>query len=389
MTFKDEKELREYLVEEGYSKRKQEIYISAFLKRVNIYPYLSKDIPSGRLYQILLGLKQGVDISYYEDYKDFRQGEMELIREGLLQGIDVSLYAKPEYSVAQMKVIKAGIERGLDVSTYADSRLSSSQMWQFYYRMISSYDKKMIKCSNPNFGRFNLEQFAFQRVDFEGIISDCNIISPYKNALVIKNLLWQGEYVCDHIWINQMAKTEKINAEKGGFNFGDYITFSAEVEPYLHNKDNLIHYGLCKMRDIKIINPTDYYKNYELNHRLKVRISEIQYYDKEMRNAYAAESKFRSQYEIGDDVEEIVFEFIGYKRDNLMFLVYCEDRLLKVKGRYNPYSGKTRLQMDYYFSEINEKMRFRKQKLQNTFFQAKYLKMFPMMTQPKDEEETM
>ena len=49
----------------------------------------------------------------------FEQNQLEQILIGLKQDLDVSIYAKPEYNLRQMELIRLGLKQGLDVSIYA------------------------------------------------------------------------------------------------------------------------------------------------------------------------------------------------------------------------------------------------------------------------------
>lgn len=377
MVFNNRKELEKVLAEMEFSKKKSEIYLQAYDKGVNIYPYLKKDIKTGRLRQILIGLSQGVDVSFYDEYEIFHQDQMKVIREGLLLGLDVSWYAKPEYNAHQMTVIKAGLEKGLNVSTYADYRLSDSQMWQFFNRMRRDDVSKVSKSRQHNFGRFNLSDFEFQTVDFEGIVQECKIISPYKYAILVKQLFWQGEYVCDHVWINSTTQRDRKITDSKGFDFGDTISFSAEIEPYYHSRDKQKHYGLCRMSNVVVIENARLYHNYRVGHKLYVRIADVYFYDKEKKETNNAEVEFRKLYDIDESIEELSFEFIGYKKDELIFQISYEETLIKTKGIYNPYNGKGMLKVGstYYFFSLGDLKSKKNRKLENTFFQAKYLGM--------------
>lgn len=72
----------------------------------------------------------------------------------------------------------------------------------------------------------------------------------YKTVLLIdlKNIF--GDYVCDHVWIREGKKFNKLNLNKG-----DKVQFTAVVKKYQHfKKDNKnIDYRLIHLYDIKKI----------------------------------------------------------------------------------------------------------------------------------------
>ncbi|MDO5521006.1 MAG: hypothetical protein Q4G58_11000 [bacterium] len=383
MVFNSQKDLNLYFEKNGFSKKRCEIYLNAYKAGINIYPYLNTEIRTGRLREILVGLKQGVDVSIYNDYTAFRQGQMKQIRFGLLHGLDVSIYAKPEFDDMQMETIRLGMESGLDVSIYADPRIKSPQMIQFYYRMLSQQDREVVTMKNPNASRFNLEEFKFQRVDFEGVITECKISSPYKFGLLIKNLFWQDNYICDHIWIGEAkADAWKFKMETK-FDFGDMISFSAEIEPYLHNKDGKIHYGLRDLKNVQIINKEEYVNNYPLNHILRFYLRNLKQYHPDTQEICEGYEAFKCAYKVeSDKLMELMF--IGYRRDALLFEIRIDgEKLSQVHAEYNPYRGKGKILINDFFFELTDLKSRKERKLMNTFFQAKYLHMFPMI---RDEE---
>ena len=66
-----------------------------------------------------LGLVEEVDIEKYADPK-FSSEQMNQILEGLLSEVDVDLYLDESYSSLQMRRLRLEMEKGLDVSAYAE-----------------------------------------------------------------------------------------------------------------------------------------------------------------------------------------------------------------------------------------------------------------------------
>ena len=106
-------------------------------KASNIYDEQEFDAYQRR--EIRLGLKSGLDVSWYADPK-FDSQQMEEIRQGLESGIDVSQYADPEFDYVQMRKIREGLELGVDVSQYADPKFGPHQMEEIRLGLESGID---------------------------------------------------------------------------------------------------------------------------------------------------------------------------------------------------------------------------------------------------------
>ena len=74
-----------------------------------------------------LGLVEEVDIEKYADPK-FSSEQMNQILEGLLSEVDVDLYLDESYTSLQMRRLRLGMEKGLDVSAYADPKINAFEM---------------------------------------------------------------------------------------------------------------------------------------------------------------------------------------------------------------------------------------------------------------------
>lgn len=102
------------------------------------YTYKGKVYTYKQIGLIQKGLKEGLDISWYEDPR-FIPECMLLIMEGLREGLQVSLYAKQSFSVSQMEIILKGLKRGLDVTIYANPDFSIKQMNYLYDKLIKHH----------------------------------------------------------------------------------------------------------------------------------------------------------------------------------------------------------------------------------------------------------
>ena len=91
-----------------------------------------------QLQEILLGLKEGLDISFYEN-PEFDSNQMFEILRGLNSKIDVSLYARPEFNSEQMAEIRLGLEIGLNVKDYAKPDIDARQMRMTRLRLWKRY----------------------------------------------------------------------------------------------------------------------------------------------------------------------------------------------------------------------------------------------------------
>ena len=381
MTFKNKDELIEYLEKEGYNPKQIEIFSYIFRYEKNIYPYINKEIGILQLEQILAGLKYYLDISYYDDYKKFTSKQMDVIRKGLMKRLDVSIYAKPEYTPSQMLIILQGLIDGIDVSLYADYRMSVETMEAFYKRLLcvrDNVDTETPQKYGHNNGRFNLELFKFQRVDFEGRICSCHMNEQNDFSLLVKPLYWQGEYVCDHMWIS-LEPPNKRKIRK--FNFGDYVSFSAEVEPYLHKQDNMIHYGLNRIRDIRVLYPGDneIISIYGVGSEIHINVYDIHIYNKKTGEQLPEWKTFAEAYHIPEDVKKITFKLVGLIGDNLLFEIHGLNK--KCFSIYAPFNK------NIYFSIGKSRYSYKfppdfalYKKLGNTYFHAKRFETLPLIS---------
>ncbi len=91
--------------------------------------------------------------------------------------------------------------------------------------------------------------------------------NPYKTALLrnIKNTF--GDNICDHVWIREVWKIDKLHLKKG-----DIIKFSAKVAKYKHgyylaNGDS--DYKLIYLKNIRKILEKDYNISYNYHNKNK------------------------------------------------------------------------------------------------------------------------
>ena len=77
----------------------------------------SKEFLPIQLRQIQLGLREGVDVSFYAK-PEYDWFQMEEIREGLKAGLDVSVYAKPQVPYETMREIRKGMLSGIALASY-------------------------------------------------------------------------------------------------------------------------------------------------------------------------------------------------------------------------------------------------------------------------------
>ena len=78
-------------------------------QEINALETLLKDFGSQQIYEVLICLEKGIDISGYID-SSFNGSQITQIRRGLENGIDASSYADPEIGPFEMKQILASME---------------------------------------------------------------------------------------------------------------------------------------------------------------------------------------------------------------------------------------------------------------------------------------
>ena len=127
-------------VKEGYDEDQLEQIIKAREEHIDEFDkYLSIEMRGENLREILIGLEEGLEISYYANH-EFNYHQMREIRRGLEKRLDVSIYAKPLYQPRQMHEIRKGLESGIDVSKYSSMIYSARDMKEIRMRLEKGLD---------------------------------------------------------------------------------------------------------------------------------------------------------------------------------------------------------------------------------------------------------
>ena len=105
------------------------LYLKEKNKKEKIEKYQEMGFKEPQMYEIELGLEQGLDVSKYADPK-FDEDQMEQIRKGLKQNLDVNVYADSKFNSKQMQEIRWGLEINVDVSKYANPKFDRWHMYE-------------------------------------------------------------------------------------------------------------------------------------------------------------------------------------------------------------------------------------------------------------------
>jgi len=84
-------------------------------------------------------LYSGLDLSSYA-YKGFSADQIHVIYDGLRKGIDVEPYAKTIYSAEQMEQLRRGLEDGVNILLFHDPRFSPEMMRLLRVAVKDGYD---------------------------------------------------------------------------------------------------------------------------------------------------------------------------------------------------------------------------------------------------------
>ena len=143
-----------------------------------------------RMYQIIIGLQNGIDVSVYSDPK-FDAEQMGAIRRGLEKKLDVSVYADPKFDHLQMEIICSALEKGIDLLSYVDSKYNAFQMTEVLIGLedhlnVAIYCDPSLTAKNMNIIRLKMLEYKDSDdsdktlVDFldsvEKSIIDCGVI---------------------------------------------------------------------------------------------------------------------------------------------------------------------------------------------------------------------
>ncbi len=94
-----------------------------------------------QLHQIMLGMKQNVDVIQYADprYSDW---QMEKIREALLDELDVTILLDHRWDNDMTSVLQFALYDGLDLSHYADYGFTANQIQEIHKGLLRGVDVK-------------------------------------------------------------------------------------------------------------------------------------------------------------------------------------------------------------------------------------------------------
>ncbi|MFI3211568.1 MAG: hypothetical protein R3Y64_11045 [Peptostreptococcaceae bacterium] len=207
--------------------------------------YIESELNVSQLNEIILGIKDNLDISIYED-KSFSCFEMKEIRLGLLSGVNILkeftgeeyLTARPKirevrrlmgykrdkslninsieylldnkhlYDNHQLRVLTDGIKDDLDISIYSDNRYDGFQMEEIRSSMIHNVD--FTKYLNPKHHYKKMRELKLLAI--KGLDIDFLIQYPYSEIASIKVLLNDGieveKYLGEGYSVNQLRKIQ-------------------------------------------------------------------------------------------------------------------------------------------------------------------------------------
>lgn len=95
---------------------------------LDINQYLLPEIDASKMSVIFEGLRQGIDVSLYDDWKKFNKEQMAQILDGLIYNIQPTLYINPDFSSGQMFYIKEAIMKGYPLHLFLNKEISEEKM---------------------------------------------------------------------------------------------------------------------------------------------------------------------------------------------------------------------------------------------------------------------
>lgn len=150
------------------------------------------------LYEIVHGLKVGVDVSIYAK-PEFDSDQMSALRMALQCGLDVSKIAKPEYDSYTMHILTHCIELGIDISDFDNT----DKMLQEYIEKCKNFSNDIVDSKifgNILKGLKNIEKYSSAQLHniataiilFRATIDIINdYINPDMDPEYIYNLLFE------------------------------------------------------------------------------------------------------------------------------------------------------------------------------------------------------
>lgn len=100
---------------------------------------LFEEYTDQQLYQILLGMKQNVDVIQYAD-PQYSEWQMLKIREALSDGLDVSILLDHRWDNDMTSVLQFALYDGLDLLHYANEGYSADQIQEIHKGYLSGVD---------------------------------------------------------------------------------------------------------------------------------------------------------------------------------------------------------------------------------------------------------
>jgi hypothetical protein len=107
---------------------------------LNIDKYLNPNINSYQMRYMFEGLRNGYDVTIYDDWEKFSGEQMREIYEGLEFNLDVTLYAKPELSWVRMHYVKLALFNEYPVELFLDENIHDEQMGKLNIKLDNLKD---------------------------------------------------------------------------------------------------------------------------------------------------------------------------------------------------------------------------------------------------------
>lgn len=140
--------------------------------------YFNNNYTTGQIYQLALGILEGIDITIYGK-KEFSEEQMKEIRFGLLQGINILEHINFgfRFNHFQLKEIRICLENGFDPSIFANPRISWIKMREI---------RALIENGNIDEARSKANKYLIEDYDYEDWAMDYCSCEPYKPHKYIK-----------------------------------------------------------------------------------------------------------------------------------------------------------------------------------------------------------
>ena len=139
----------------------------------NIFLYNNNFFSPKQMEMIIMGIEDGIDVTLYANTKfnlaqmreiknlltynkvnktnldvtriakvRYDYNQMYQLKLGMVNGVDISYYENPDFNSDQMQIIRLGLESNLDVSKYANPKISAEEMTKILHEL--KYKRKFL-----------------------------------------------------------------------------------------------------------------------------------------------------------------------------------------------------------------------------------------------------